>query len=138
MRRQIILVLIAATLGVLFGTSSVAAAEGDPGDYCSYSPDYPFGWNFNDACREHDACLDDLPATASLEDRLACDEGFLEGLLDASHLSLPVACNESLFCRWLATVYYRVVRYATLFFGGAFDSLGRLGPWHGSTALPAP
>ena len=124
MRRLSILAALAAVLVVSAGTwaAPAQAAEGDPGDFCSYSPDYPFGWNFNGACRGHDECLDRLPADARLPDRLSCDDAFHGALLHASHLSLPGVCEDSAFCRLLATVYYRVVRTVTLLTGGAVDA----------------
>jgi len=122
MRRSSILVLAVCALVIAGGTAipvPADAAEGDPDDWCSYSPDYPFGWSFNEACEGHDTCLDDLPMPASLLDRLGCDDEFLEQLLESTHLSIGAVCAESAICRLLATIYYRVVRYVTLLTGGA-------------------
>lgn len=127
MRRSSILALLLCALAVFGGTSTgaltggVSAAEGDPDDYCSFSPDYPFGWSFNDACRGHDECLIDLPDTALLPDRLNCDDTFLDLLLESPHVSLDGVCAESRFCSFLANLYYRVVRVVTLLSGGAIE-----------------
>lgn len=123
MRRPFILTLLVCLLVVAGGaTPSVAtAAEGDPGDHCSYSPDYPFGWSFNEACGGHDSCIADLPAAASLLERLGCDDTFLDDLLGSAHLSLEAACEESTICSLLARLYYRVVRTVTLLSWGAVD-----------------
>ncbi|MGE3962008.1 MAG: hypothetical protein AB7F65_10035 [Dehalococcoidia bacterium] len=124
MRRYTILVLLVAAVAALGVTSAPAqAAEGDPGDFCSFSPDYPFGWSFNDACRGHDECLDGVSGSA-LPDRLDCDDGFLDALLDSPHLTLQGVCAESRFCSFLATLYHRVVRTVTLLSAGSSD-LGR-------------
>ena len=123
MRRPFILALLVCALAVVGGTvpSTAIAAEGDPGDYCSYAPDYPFGWSFNEACRGHDTCIADLPATASLLERLGCDDAFFDDLLNSAHLSLEAACEESAICSLLARIYYRVVRTVTLLSWGAVD-----------------
>lgn len=127
MRRSSILALLLCAIVVGGGTSSGAltgsasAAEGDPDDYCSYSPDFPFGWSFNDACRGHDECLIDLPDAAPLPDRLDCDDTFLDLLLDSPHVSLEGVCEESRLCNFLANLYYRVVRTVTLLSGGAIE-----------------
>ena len=116
MRRLSILTLLACLLVVASGTAaSVAnAAEGDPGDHCSYSPDYPLGWSFNEACRGHDTCLAGLPSVASLLERLGCDDSFLADLLEAPHRSLDAVCEDSAICSLLAGLYHRVVRTVTL------------------------
>ena len=134
MRRLTILAALLTLLGG-FGVAapppSADAREGGPGDYCTQAPDYPLGWQFNDACRGHDECLDALPRAASLADRLDCDEAFLHDLLEAPHVVAPLACEEHLFCRVMAAVYYRVVRTATVLSGFFAWSPG-------STGLPAP
>ncbi len=133
MRRCTILVLLVAAVIALGVTPAPArAAEGDPGDFCSFSPDYPFGWNFNDACRGHDECLDGVPDSA-LPDRLDCDDGFLDALLDAPHITLRGVCEESRLCSFLANLYHRAVRTVTLLSAGATD-LER--PTAGSAAGP--
>ncbi len=123
MRRLSILALLVCALAVFGGTPpSVASAdEGDPGDFCSYSPDYPFGWSFNEACRGHDTCIAGLPTGVTLLDRLGCDDSLLDDLLAAPHLSLQAACEDSAICSLLARVYYRVVRYVTLVSWGAVE-----------------
>lgn len=123
MRRLSILAFLVCVLAVAGGTAPAVAtaAEGDPGDYCSFSPDYPFGWSFNQACEGHDACLDALPAAASLLDRLGCDDDFFDDLMDSAHLSVEAVCAESTICSFLARIYYRVVRYATLLTSGAVE-----------------
>ncbi len=124
MRRPSILALAVCALVFASGTvllSSASAAEGDHGDFCSFSPDYPFGWSFNEACEGHDSCLDALPGGASLLDRLGCDDDFLDDLLDSTHLSLQAACDESSICSLLARIYYRVVRYVTVQMWGAVE-----------------
>src|SRR3546814_19821221 len=68
-----------------------------PGDFCFYSPDRPFGWDFNGACEGHDGCLLELPNAALLPDRLGCDDSFFEDLLQAPHLEMQRACEESPF-----------------------------------------
>ena len=124
MRRLSILAALVAVLVVSAGTHAAPAraAEGDPGDFCSYSPDYPFGWNFNGACRGHDECLHELPATALLPDRLHCDDTFFDALLSSPHLSLQGVCEDSAFCHLLANIYHRVVRTVTLLTGGGLDA----------------
>ena len=123
MRRSFILALLVSLLVVAGGTkaSPAVAAEGDPGDYCSHSPDYPFGWSFNEACRGHDTCIADLPVTASLLERLGCDDSFLADLLDAQHRSLDAVCEDSAICSLLAGLYHRVVRTVTMLSWGAVD-----------------
>ncbi|MCK9494138.1 MAG: phospholipase [Dehalococcoidia bacterium] len=133
MRRSSILPLLLCALvvfgGTVFGgtvvtgTSTASAAEGDPRDFCSYSPDYPFGWSFNEACEGHDTCIVDLPDAASLLERLACDDGFFADLLDSSHLGVDRVCEDSPVCSFLARMYYRVVRYVTLLTWGGEDAL---------------
>ena len=127
MRRSLILALLVCALVAVGGTASGAtlrttqAAEGDPGDFCSYSPDRPFGWDFNGACEGHDGCLLELPDTALLPDRLGCDDSFFEDLLQAPHLETQRVCGESPFCTFLAALYHRVVRYVTLLSAGAIE-----------------
>lgn len=123
MRRLLILAPLVCLLALAGGaTPSVAvAAEGDPGDHCSYSPDYPLGWSFNGACLGHDTCLAALSATASLLERLGCDDTFLADLLEAPHRSLDAVCEDSAICSLLAGLYHRVVRTVTLLSWGAVD-----------------
>jgi len=120
-----VLVLLAVTL--ISGArpaSEAHAADGDPGDYCSQSPDYPLGWNFNEACRGHDECIDDLRAAGdrSIPARLECDDVFLDDLLASPHAVAVGACSQHLVCRVVAQIYYYVVRFVTERFGG-FASL---------------
>ena len=121
MRRLSILTLLLCALVGFVGTSSATAAEGEAGDFCSHSPDYPFGWSFNDACRGHDECLFDLPSGAPLPDRLGCDDAFFTDLLSSPHHAAQEVCQESALCSFLAGVYYRVVSSMTLLSGGAID-----------------
>lgn len=126
MRRFFILTLLVSVLVGIGGTTATPAtparaAEGDPGDYCSWSPDFPFGWDFNGACRGHDECLLDLPDTTLLPDRLGCDATFLQDLLHSAHLELGGVCEESRFCNLLANLYYRVVRAVSLVYSGELD-----------------
>lgn len=120
MRRTLILALLVLVLAGAGGTlpagesSRARAAEGDPDDFCSHSPDFPFGWSFNEACRGHDECLLDLPDTALLPDRLGCDDSFFDDLLESTHLRIEGACAESRICRVLASLYYQVVRFVSM------------------------
>lgn len=115
MRRLSIVALLVCALAVSAGTTDRAsAAEGDPGDYCSYSPDYPFGWSFNAACEVHDTCIDALDAGATLDERLACDDVFLDAMFAAPHLRVEGRCAESGLCAFLARIYHGVVRWVTL------------------------
>src|SRR5690606_21961850 len=101
--------------------SSAVAAEGDPDDFCSYSPDYPFGWSFNEACEGHDTCIAGLPAGITLLERLACDDTFFDDLLESSHHGLEGACAQRRVGSLLADPYHSVVRFATLLTWGAID-----------------
>jgi len=116
-----VIVLSGLALSGTVTPSPAGAAEGDPGDFCSFSPDYPFGWSFNEACEGHDSCLDELPTAASLLDRLGCDDDFFDDLLGSVHLSVDAVCEESTICSLLARIYYRVVRYVTLLTSGAVE-----------------
>lgn len=130
MRRLFILALLVGAFVVAGGTdaSPASAAEGDSDDYCSHSPDYPFGWSFNEACEGHDSCLFALPSNAPVEDRLGCDDLFFDDLLGSAHLDLEAACEESQFCQFLATLYYRVVRWVTLLTHGGGEFPAPAGP----------
>ncbi len=116
MRRISSVALLLAILAALAVTpsSTVQAGEGDPGDYCTQSPDRPLGWLFSDACRGHDECLAALDVPVERAERLACDDSFLELLLDARKADGDAICGRSPLCQVLARVYHYVVRMVTL------------------------
>ncbi len=121
MRRLSSVTLLLTLLGVLAVTpagprGAATAAEGDPDDYCTHAPDRPFGWQFSDACRGHDECLDALDRDTDRRARLACDDTFLEALLEAPSAFSERLCAESVVCRLLARIYHSVVRLVTLRF----------------------
>lgn len=118
MRRVPSLILFATLVALLGGTLVATighseAAEGDPGDYCSQAPDRPLGWQFSEACRGHDECIDALGADVTVPARLDCDDQFLDDLLTAHHAVVAGSCGEQLVCRALAVTYHRVVRFVT-------------------------
>lgn len=116
MRRLSSVALLVAVLGVLAVTpnpSRTSAQEGHPDDYCTQSPDRPLGWLFTDACRGHDECLSPL-AGAPVPDRLACDDAFLEDLLEAPSALHEGVCSRSPMCQIIARIYHFVVRLVTL------------------------
>lgn len=116
-RVGVVAIIAVALLPPAARPSAATAAEGDPGDACSQAPDFPLAWDFNDACRGHDECIEDLGRGSRMLERLECDATFLGDLLEARHPVAPVACGEHLFCRAVAGIYYHVVRYATVLGG---------------------
>ncbi|MCK9487124.1 MAG: phospholipase [Dehalococcoidia bacterium] len=123
MRRLSSVALLLAVLAVLAvfavtagAPSGVSAQEGHPDDYCTQSPDRPLGWLFTDACRGHDECLEALGPVAEVVERLACDDAFLEALLDAPSALHDGVCSRSPMCQVIARIYHFVVRLVTLEF----------------------
>lgn len=115
MRYTSILPVVVALLVLLGVTGSPAGAqEGAPGDFCSYSPDRPLRWHFSPACEQHDGCLDALPTSVTLEDRLRCDDEFQGHLYVTTRDGTPGVCADNAVCRFIADIYYLVVRFLTV------------------------
>lgn len=144
MRRLSSVALLSAVLGMVVVTavpSGATAAEGDPDDYCSHSPDRPLGWLFSEACRGHDECLAAL-INPDRDSRLACDDSFLDELLEAPNAFTGRACGESPLCRLIANVYHFVVRFVSLQFASvapvALDAEGGAGEGPGEPSWARP
>lgn len=82
-------------------------------DGCSYSPDYPSGYNFLNSCQRHDFGYRNYKAQGRFTDagRLRIDENFKADLYNECAKYSGLSDD---FCRGLADAYYAAVRV----FGG--------------------
>jgi hypothetical protein len=116
-----LLLSIAALLIALGGGPAAFALDGGPDEHCTGAPDYPLGWDFNEACLGHDECIDALGRPSPVPERLDCDDEFLAAMLDAPRVADEMRCHESALCGFIAHVYYHVVRLVTLMGDGASE-----------------
>lgn len=98
----------AVTLGSgLLGASPAAAQSppdrcGSPSSGTEWIPDRGPGWDFNDACHNHDRCYEFKPYGNSAAGRLGCDRDFYEDALRS--------CGGGILCRDISDLYYLGVR----------------------------